>query len=138
MTTSYVSKSRIDARDAKFAVDEIVATSIERNRRQHITGALIFTGEYFAQILEGDAADLASVMASILVDPRHGEIEIIEKRQVSRRHFGNWSLAYSGPSLFVGRHLARLRDVHAAPDRRGDARWLNRLLREFTDQNRAG
>jgi hypothetical protein len=138
MMISYISTCRISPTEAPSVVDDIVAGSIKRNSARHITGALMFTGEHFAQILEGKAADVDAVMASILADPRHDDIIVMTQERIVERSFGDWTLAYAGPSRFVARNLERLRHISFAEDRRWEARWLRDLLLEFARENQSG
>lgn len=53
-----------------------VVKDIARSARAHnpprgITGALLFDGERFCQLLEGPAAEVRDLMARIEADPRH-------------------------------------------------------------------
>ena len=135
MTTFYVSQSQIPPADADSAVHDIVAKSISRNRVSQITGALMFTGEHFVQVLEGRAAEVDPVMDSIRADPRHDHIVVMAREKISERLFSDWDLAYSGPSRFVIRNLERLRRASSVADRRQETRWLRDLLLEFARHN---
>lgn len=104
---TYVSESRIAADDVTAAIDAILARSSERNARDAITGALLFTGSRFVQTLEGTAAGVDAVLARIARDPRHTALTIVDRHVVVVRNFPRWSLIYAGPSLFVARTVAR-------------------------------
>lgn len=97
----YISTSRLDVSDAQDRVREIVDTSISRNRSLDVTGALLFTGQRFAQYLEGASAAVAELKQSILRDPRHEDVRTIASGSYDHRRFLTWSLAYAGPSRFV-------------------------------------
>lgn len=53
------------------AVTDIVAVSRRTNPARGITGALLFDGEYFGQLLEGSEAEVTELMRRIEADPRH-------------------------------------------------------------------
>lgn len=114
-------------------VDKIVATSRARNPSLGLTGALLFTGDYFAQVLEGTAWSIDTLMTTVSQDPRHVEITVVAREPIFTRRFGNWSIAYSGPSQFVGRHVTRLMNDHAAHEHGRSVKWLNDLLWEFAE-----
>ena len=56
------------------AVIDIVARSRRANPAHGITGALLFDGEHFGQLLEGSEADIIALMHRIESDPRHRAI----------------------------------------------------------------
>jgi hypothetical protein len=100
----YVSKA-IPAPDADDRVQAIVDVSIPRNASLDVTGALVFTGPHFAQVLEGPEEAVEELMVSIRRDARHRDVDVVESVEIPARRFTGWSLAYSGPSYFVDRHL---------------------------------
>jgi hypothetical protein len=102
----YVSISRLTPEEAMDEVEKIVAVSRPRNRDLDVTGALLFTGERFAQLLEGPADGVAVLQQSIFRDPRHREVTTIHSRDVDEREFMGWSLAYAGPSRLVAKVVA--------------------------------
>ena len=128
----YVSDSRIEAADVQSAVLQIVVNAQVKNIELGITGALIFTGEHFAQVLEGPQEAIDTLMAYINADPRHGNLVVVDRSSITRRRFPDWQMAYQGPSPFVSRHVARL--MHAtsqSEQRRAAADWVIELAREF-------
>jgi Sensors of blue-light using FAD len=66
--------SRLAPGTSLGAVNDIVALSRRANPAHGITGALLFDGEYFGQLLEGSEADVAALMHRIESDPRHRAI----------------------------------------------------------------
>jgi len=129
----YVSRSALLPEAAPEAVKAIVATSRGRNPDACLTGALLFTGEHFAQVLEGSPAAVDDLMARVAKDPRHTEIIIIARKWITVRRFGDWSMAYSGPSQFVSRHVTRLLEDPRSPGQGRSAKWLKDLLWEFAE-----
>ncbi|WP_376989511.1 BLUF domain-containing protein [Bosea sp. R86505] len=70
----------------------IILISKTNNARMSITGALIFDGHKFLQILEGKQQDVESTYARINADTRHRESRIILSRYVQLRDFSDWSM----------------------------------------------
>lgn len=103
----YASKSLVPQEEAESALEALVDVSRQRNAAVHVTGCLISGAGRFAQILEGERADVERIMNSILLDGRHTDIAILEQSNVLRRRFAHWALGYAGPSLFVDRTIAR-------------------------------
>ena len=65
----YVSKSNIKEIDVLAVVSHVVAKAAEWNIDHDLTGALIFTGTHFAQVLEGSPKDIDDVMVIITMTP---------------------------------------------------------------------
>lgn len=128
----YISRSALLPSEAAKGVEQIVATSVTRNLTLGITGALLFTGEHFAQVLEGKGESVDILMADICRDQRHEDVLVVDRHALKQRRFANWSLAYFGPSQFVSRHVTRLLSEPSPRQRRRAAEWLNDLLWEFT------
>ena len=129
----YVSRSTVPSTVANDTVEQIVATARARNPGLGLTGALLFTGEHFAQVLEGPAASIDRLMASVAMDPRHDQLIVVAREPITARRFGQWSMAYSGPSQFVARHVTRLLTNPAPPEQGRSVNWLNDLMWEFAE-----
>ncbi|HEY7810256.1 MAG TPA: BLUF domain-containing protein [Allosphingosinicella sp.] len=133
-TLLYVSESRLRLpRDAP-QVGDIVEVARVRNAALCVTGALVFTQASFAQILEGPATGVDELMVSIRRDPRHRKVTVLHEAQLAGgRRFPDWSMAYSGPSLYVERHIRPLLDAEAeTPEALAAAQRLLRLVEELT------
>jgi hypothetical protein len=78
------------------AVEAILATSRQNNRRDAITGLLISDGTRFLQVLEGDIATVEATFTRIRSDPRHRAAVVLGSKSVSDRHFGRWDMAFAG------------------------------------------
>ena len=127
----YVSTSLLDPALAEQAVAQIVADSIARNRDRGITGAMIYTGTHFAQIIEGPSESIAALMRSLRADPRQTNIVVIEHVPLSKRRFSEWNMAYSGPSQFIGRQVSRVLNDPSPAELRRAAGWLIDVMLEF-------
>lgn len=106
----YVSRSCIPLEDHAAAVMRIVTDSIEWNRSMEITGAMLDTGEHFAQLVEGPRAGLVDLRNKLEIDPRHCALVRFEWGPVSHRRFGDWALTYSGSASFFARYLRRMHE----------------------------
>lgn len=128
----YISESRIKDSDAKPMIAQIVAASQIRNTKLAITGALLFTGTHFAQILEGPTESIDLLMVSINADLRQGNILIADRSAINTRRFPDWKMAYHGPSLFVSRQVVRLLHRTSQSEQRRATEWLTELAHEFS------
>ena len=104
----YVSHGLLSENEAQAAIKDIIAASLVRNARENITGALLYTGANFVQILEGPEAAVGRLMDGIKRDPRHDQVEVLETMTSVPRLFEGWSMAYIGDSLYVRRHVEAL------------------------------
>lgn len=129
----YVSEARHRLPEGDDLVAAIVTVAQAGNPALEITGALIFTGAHFAQILEGPEPSIDVLVESIGRDERHRGVDIVETRRISKRRFADWSLAYAGPSLFVDLHIRPLVEKRVAGGREAMmAAQLVALVCEFT------
>ena len=111
----YVSQSALSSLHERSQIDEILSVARSRNRQLRVTGALVFTQARFAQVLEGPKASIDKLMASIVRDDRHRDVEVVLTEDLPRRRFPGWSLAYSGSSMYVDRHIKPLLQHEMSP-----------------------
>lgn len=96
----YVSRSRIPSGDpAAFEAEVagILEAARQRNPTIGVTGALLFTGEGFAQYLEGPPAAVAEIYETISLDGRHADLVILDFRAIERRAFPAFAMARVQP-----------------------------------------
>jgi hypothetical protein len=128
----YISESKIEPSSAQSELKRILGTAHAFNPSVGITGALVFTGTHFAQVIEGEEVVISRLMASITRDARHGNVNIVAREPLVARRFPDWSMAYNGPSQFVSRHVRRILDDPSPVDRSRAADWLAELLEQFS------
>ena len=121
----YVSRSRLPENTAAEQLRTILDVSAQRNRRQDLTGALIYTGTHFAQILEGPEQGVAAVMASIAVDLRHEEVAVMQREAIYGRSFASWGMGLIAHDTAIAQQI---RSVHAARAERGVEEAVARLI----------
>jgi len=68
-----------------------------RNRREAVTGVMLYDDSRFFQWLEGPVASVGRVMESIRRDPRHTDLEVIDARPAAGRVFGEWEMKLATP-----------------------------------------
>ncbi len=128
----YVSTSNLPSSATEEAVAAIVATAARHNGRHGLTGALLFTGAHFAQVLEGPESEIDRLMARVETDTRHANVMVVDRSPLKARRFGDWGMAYMGPSQFVARHISRLLHVPSESEKVRAAHWLADLMHEFS------
>lgn len=94
----YCSRSLIEgpraAREAETR--RILARSRRNNGAVNITGALMFSDDCFAQVLEGPLEPLTRVFERIQRDPRHHDVAVLNMEATENRYFPGWTMAYAG------------------------------------------
>lgn len=87
----YFYTSRLSLGQPVTVVSDVLRGARAFNRRSGISGALLFDGEYFAQLLEGDAPIVQALARRIEADPRHTGVEVrIEQVGPFEPVFDDW------------------------------------------------
>ncbi len=94
----YASKNLLTGTEAEAAVEQILAASRRNNERAGVTGALMFNGGAFAQVLEGPQKGVEETFERIQRDTRHSDVTVLEGGPITERGFVNWSMAFVGQS----------------------------------------
>lgn len=128
----YISESKIELCDAQGEVERILATAYAFNPQAGITGALLFTGTHFAQVIEGEEKVISELIAGISRDVRHTQVNIVVRDPIVTRRFPDWSMAYNGPSQFVSGHVTRLLNDPSPQESSRAGEWLAELLEQFS------
>ena len=85
--------------DAQAAtIGGILSVSKRNNARVGVTGALLFSGATFAQVLEGSRLAVEATFERIQRDPRHSDVSVLQCEPVAVRGFPAWSMAFVGHS----------------------------------------
>lgn len=122
----YVSESSL-GEEADREIADLVDAAQVRNAASGITGALVFTGKHFAQYIEGPLHEIAGLVRALRADRRHRNMTIYLDENPTNRRLEGWALAYTGPSLYVSKHLERIQNAPPHQTRRGVDRVLNLL-----------
>lgn len=94
----YMSSARPDLEKAE--VNQMVAAAALKNALLNITGAIGYDGIRFAQILEGDKADVTGLMEKIRADDRHSGIVIMAEKPVDHRIYDGWGMKHIDSLIF--------------------------------------
>ena len=82
--------------NGKFQVEELGAILHDarfHNKRNAVSGLLLFDGKRFLQALEGESRDVSNTFERISRDKRHRSIKVLCNRKIEFREFGNWDMA---------------------------------------------
>ena len=89
-----VYKSKAKENITQQEIDQILETAQAFNKKNNLTGCLIFHNNHFIQLLEGDEDIIRSLYTNISADLRHYEIELIYEKNKSQRNFDSWGMAF--------------------------------------------
>lgn len=96
-------------------VGQILRQSRERNRQRQVTGALLFDGERFCQLLEGEPAAVQALISDIECDPRHVRLTVLLHAAASTpRLMTLWQCGYCEHESFEAIEAAAARDPELA------------------------
>lgn len=68
------------------------------NSKEGITGMMLYCGDSFIQVLEGNADEVDSLFKVIKKDSRHTNVTVLERKQISERKFADWSMGFKSLS----------------------------------------
>lgn len=89
----YCSRNRILPEQRKSELGSLFSTARAKNKRLNITGALLISGDWFAQTLEGAEETVRELFATIERDERHEHVSLLEALVVRDRVFARWAMA---------------------------------------------
>lgn len=77
-------------------VEQVSAAAKRNNPSRNVMGALMYSGGYFCQLLEGPAAEVEHLFEVSMSDDRHQGVEILFFDPAPDRYFGAWATAFAG------------------------------------------
>ncbi|MGH6649882.1 MAG: BLUF domain-containing protein [Sphingopyxis sp.] len=113
-------------------IASLVGKAQANNARDALTGALIYNGQNFMQLLEGPVARVEACLARIRADLRHNGMIEIRRRLIDEREFAAFSMLYSPLFRDHDADLSRLAARGALDAQDG------RLMTNFLALGRAG
>lgn len=97
----FVSRSLLGQVEHAREFDSIVTTTMRNNDWLKLSGAIVSTGAWFAQLIEGPEDSVDLMIDRIAADPRHTGMRIVCRSRRADRRLPAWRVAYAGPSRFV-------------------------------------
>ena len=130
---AYISTSLLAGGAPRAAVQlaDILLMSRRNNEAVHVTGALLATESNFAQVLEGERADVETIYARISIDPRHKDPVLLLAGSLTAREFLQWSMAFIGPSHSADEAVRRVAGNLSATERGDRARHYVNFMRDM-------
>ncbi|MBB6428122.1 BLUF domain-containing protein [Sphingopyxis sp. JAI128] len=106
LSVTYVSVADPLIREEDIAA--ILVSARRNNIRDALTGALVYNGGNFLQLLEGPGERVDACLAVIRADPRHSGMIEVRRRPVETRDFAEWAMLYDPRFEWQEDALARL------------------------------
>lgn len=79
---------------SEHEMGNLLEQSRKNNKRDNITGCLIYYMGGFIQVLEGDREKVSALYKKIKMDGRHKNIHMFSEDANVERSFPNWGMAY--------------------------------------------
>jgi hypothetical protein len=76
-------------------IPELLKQARTANEKRNITGMLLYIGGSFFQLLEGEAATVDSLFATISRDRRHMRVTQVIREPILERDFTGWTMGFS-------------------------------------------
>lgn len=75
-------------------IREILASADRNNKKNKITGCLLYYSNEFLQVLEGEEKIVKAVQKKIAGDTRHSNVRILSEGEKEERTFKQWTMAF--------------------------------------------
>ncbi|MDD7915962.1 BLUF domain-containing protein [Polaribacter ponticola] len=75
-------------------INNILNTSRNYNKKNNITGCLLYHDKIFLQILEGEKDEVLKLYEKIKKDTRHQNVTLVIKENIVERLYSDWNMAY--------------------------------------------
>lgn len=106
----YASRSAFEVNQSSGGVApevaRILAQSRRNNQKLEIGGLLYYGDGCFFQCLEGEEEKVEALFRRIRRDPRHRDIQVLSRRKIDQRRFGDWFMKYVPAEAGVRQFLA--------------------------------
>jgi lipopolysaccharide biosynthesis regulator YciM len=88
----YVSFSEKDL--SENDLEDFLTEIREKNKRQEVTGMLLYNEGSFIQVVEGGKDTIDALFKKLKNDPRHNTIVVLLDETINERSFPNWTMGY--------------------------------------------
>ena len=98
----YASEAVGSTGSSTLSIAQILGVSERNNRRDHISGCLMFHQGHILQVLEGGRADIDRLLRRLRADPRHTGLKILSDLQVDDRRLVEPMAFCEDPAAILG------------------------------------
>lgn len=96
---AYVSVSLVDQSSIDSEMARILDQSYRHNTQIGVTGALLYAGGYFAQLLEGDDVGVETTFMRIQADARHRDVKVLMHEPCESPYLPDYPMGLAGIDL---------------------------------------
>ena len=92
LQVSYVSRS-----SEPMPSEQLLALLLQcrkNNAAKAVTGMLLYENGTFLQVIEGEDDVIDDLVAQILNDPRHAQVQMLSRKPISSRQYADWSMGF--------------------------------------------
>ena len=75
-------------------LDELLIDIRKRNKKQKVTGLLLYNDGSFIQLIEGNSKVIKSLFEKIKQDNRHTNVVLLLEEKIKKRAFPDWAMGY--------------------------------------------
>lgn len=86
-----------------LSIAQILGESETNNRRDHLTGCIMFHRGHILQVIEGGRTDLDRLMRRLLADPRHANVRVLVDMPIVARVMDEPMSLCSDPAALLER-----------------------------------
>ncbi len=123
----YISKAT--GQFEKSDLMELLAKARAANSVKDVTGFLVFDGDHFFQLLEGEDSAVEFIFKKIKNDPRHSNITLLMDSEAQDRLLADWSMQFFLPADFELEDRLSILDVLAVKHERDSLSGILQGLR---------
>ncbi|WP_299286045.1 BLUF domain-containing protein [uncultured Mucilaginibacter sp.] len=80
------------------ALKALLQQAREKNKRQAVTGMLLYLNGIFIQLIEGGQKEVQQLYQTIRKDNRHKEAVVLKEGAIEKRYFTDWSMGFKAVS----------------------------------------
>ncbi|MBT5513522.1 MAG: BLUF domain-containing protein [Rhodospirillaceae bacterium] len=128
----YISETTRTMSDADLR--ELLEVSWEKNLQHQITGLLLYAGDHFVQVIEGDEEEIRQLTCNIRADQRNSDFTMMFDRSIDCRAFAAWTMGFRAIKLDDFRNIDGFKNLGSLADldslESGDD-WLFDFMRKI-------
>ena len=94
MIHSILYKSKAHASFSMEAIHRMLIDAKRFNKKNNITGCILYHDKQFIQLIEGDKKVIESLYATIKEDKRHFEVQTLLNKASKQSLWNDWSMAF--------------------------------------------
>jgi len=88
----YISSAKLGLTEGEII--NIVEDARVNNRKNEVTGLLLFNSGNFMQVVEGCVPNVENLYEKIRQDNRHTEVKLLLKESITHRNFSAWTMGF--------------------------------------------